>query len=188
MKQIRSEDHQISMNAHRKKNNSDGQYHEIDVTTNDYSLAKPLSNNEDIITIEDDKDVYTRIVSSAFEIQNETSKTNNTISNPGYNDVNSKDKSNQDNNINMKLIIPEIEKMHVSDYAMAKPITDTEELDPYTTDTDYDHLNNVKKQEMSDVKVYDHLKNVIESDPTYDHAGVTVIKDTENYEHFNIEK
>ncbi|VDI33626.1 Hypothetical predicted protein, partial [Mytilus galloprovincialis] len=166
MRQIRSEDHPINVNAHRTENNSDGQYHEIGVTTNDYSLAKPLSNNEDIITIEDDKDVYTRIVSSAFEIQNEKSKTNNTISNPGYNDVNSRDKSNQDNNINMKLIIPKVEKINISDYALAKPITDTEELDPYTTDTDYDHLHNVKKQEMSDVKVYDHLKNTTEFDPT----------------------
>ncbi|VDI23987.1 Hypothetical predicted protein [Mytilus galloprovincialis] len=178
MRQIRSEDHPINVNAHRTDNNPDGQYHEINVKTNNYSLAKPVSNNKDITTIEDDKDVYTRIVSS-FEIQNEASKTNNTISNQGYNDMNLNDRSYQDNTRTN----PEDDKMHVSDYALAKPITDIEELDPYTTDTDYDHLNNVKKQEMSDVKVYDHLKNATESDPTYDHADNGVeLKD--NYEDY----
>ncbi|CAC5371291.1 unnamed protein product [Mytilus coruscus] len=185
---IRGEDRPKNVNAHTNKTNSNGQYHEIDVKTIDYSLPKPLSNNKELIKTEEDTDVYTRIVSSAFGIQNEASKTNNTISNPGYNDMNTKDRNNQDNNVNNKRKNPEIDIMAVSDYDLAKPISDMEELDPYTANTDYDHLNNVKKHEMRDIKVYDHLKNATESDPTYDHTGVTVSEDTENYEHFNVEK
>ncbi|CAC5408484.1 unnamed protein product [Mytilus coruscus] len=186
---IRNKNCSKDKNSYTNENNSDGQYHEIDITTVDYALAKPLSNNQEPKKkTKDDTNVYTRIVSFGFEIQNEANKTNNAISNPGYNDMNSKDRSNQDNNVNNKRTHPEVDKMAVSDYDLAKPISDTEELDPYTANTDYDHLNNVKKHEMSDVKVYDHLKNATESDPMYDHSGVTVRIDTENYEHFNVEK
>ncbi|XP_052097055.1 uncharacterized protein LOC127732053 [Mytilus californianus] len=189
MRTIRSEDFPKDKNSFTNENNSDGQYHEIDITTVDYTLAKPLSNNQEPKKkTTEDTNVYTRIVSSGFEIPNEANKINNAMSNPGYNDMNSKDRSNQDNNVNNKRTNPEVDKMAVSDYDLAKPISDTEELDPYTANTDYDHLNNVKKLEMSDVKVYDHLKNATESDSTYDHSGVTVRTDTENYEHFNVEK
>ncbi|VDI79900.1 Hypothetical predicted protein [Mytilus galloprovincialis] len=185
MKTIRDGDRSVNVHAHTKENDSDQQYHEIDINTADYSLAKPLSSNKKLANkTEGDTNEYTRIVSSAFQIHNEANKTNNAISNPGYNDMNPKDRSNQDNTRTH----PEVDKTIVSDYSLAKPITNTEELDPYTTNTDYDHLNSVKKPEMSDVRVYDHLKNVTKSDPTYDHAGVDVREDTENYEHFCVEK
>lgn len=168
------------------KKGSDGQYQENEIN---YSLAKPSSSNQEPTNnTEGDTNEYTRIDSSAFQIQNRANISNKGVSNRGYNDLHLKDKNNQDNIFNMKLTNPEVDKMNVSEYALAKPFPDKEELDPYTTDTDYDHLNNVKKQEMSDMKVYDHLKNVTESDPTYDHAGVTVRGGTDNYEHFNVEK
>ncbi|CAC5381136.1 unnamed protein product [Mytilus coruscus] len=189
MRQIPSQDRPIKVNSYTKENNSDGQYHEIGIATVDYSLRNLLSNNKEPANkTDEDKNLYTRIVSSAFEIQNEANKTNNTISNPGCNDMNSKDRNNQDNNVNKNRTNPEIDKMAVSDYDLAKPISYKEELDPYTANTDYDHLNNVEKLEMRDIKVYDHLKNATESDPTYDHSGVTVREDTENYEHFSVEK
>ncbi|CAC5382332.1 unnamed protein product [Mytilus coruscus] len=191
MKSIRGEDRPVNVHAYTKENNSDGQYHEIDITTVDDSVVKPLANNKEPANkTAEDKNVYTRIVSSTFEIQNEAYKTNNTISNPGYNDMNSKDRGNQDNNVNNKRTNPEVDKMAVSDYDLAKSITDTEEIDLYTDNTDYDHLNSVKKQEMiiSDVKVYDHLKSATESDPTYDHSGFTVRENTDNYVHFSVEK
>ncbi|CAC5401451.1 unnamed protein product [Mytilus coruscus] len=188
MKTIRSEDFPKIENAYTKENSSDGQYHEIDIPTVNYSLVKPLSNNQEPkMKTGEDTNVYTRIVSSAFEVKNEAKKTNNTISKPGYNDMNSNDRSNHDNKSKKKDTSPEVDKMNVSDYDLAKPISDTEEIDPYTGNTDYDHLNSVKKQEICDVKVYDHLQNATESDPTYDHTGVTVRKDTDNYEHFDVE-
>ncbi|CAC5379951.1 unnamed protein product [Mytilus coruscus] len=189
MKTVRGEDRQVNVPAYTKENNSDGQYYEINITTVDYAVVKPLSNNkEPANTIDEDKNLYTRIVSSAFEIQNEADNTDNTISNPGYNDINSKDRSNQNNKFNKRDTHPEVDKMAVSDYDLAKSITNTDELDPYTDNTDYDHLNSVKKQDISDVKVYDHLKSATESDPTYDHSGFIVRENTDNYEHFSVEK
>ncbi|XP_076083334.1 uncharacterized protein LOC143054263 [Mytilus galloprovincialis] len=185
MKTIGDGDRSVNVHAHTKENDSDEQYHEIDINTVDYSLAKPLSSNQKLANkTEGETNEYTRIVSSTFQIHNEANKTHNAISNLGYNDMKSEDRNNQSN----ARTIPEFDKTNVSNYALAKPITDTDELDLYTANTDYDHLNSVTKQEMSDMKVYDHLKNATESDPTYDHAGVTVREDTKNYEHFNIEK
>lgn len=41
-------------------------------------------------------------------------KTNDAISNRGNDDINSKDRSNQDNNLNMKLTNPEFDKTNVN--------------------------------------------------------------------------
>lgn len=185
MKTIRGQDNQSKTHSHEKETHSDGQYHEIEITAADSSLAKTLSNDEPPNTSEEDTNVYTRIVSTVFDSTQKSIKTENLISNPGYNFSNVKD-SCITNSIVKK--DAKFDKMNVSDYDLATPIIDTEELDLYTANNDYDHLNSVKKQEMSELKVYDHLKNVTESDPTYDHAGVTVREDTENYAHFDIEK
>lgn len=152
-------------------------------------MANLLSTNQKPTRkTEGDTNEYIRIDSSAFQIPNEANRPNNTVSNREYNDIHSNDRSYQDKYVHKKHTNIEFDNMAPGDYALAKPIPDTEELDPYTTSSDYDHLNSVNKPEMIDVKVYDHLKNATESDPTYDHAGVTVREDTENYEHFNIEK
>lgn len=46
MRQISNQDSTNEGNYHTKESNSDGQDHEIDIATGDYSLAKPLSSNQ----------------------------------------------------------------------------------------------------------------------------------------------
>ncbi|CAC5424335.1 unnamed protein product [Mytilus coruscus] len=74
-----------------------------------------------------------------------------------------------------------------SNYCLAKPMsTNTEEeSDPYDTNKDYDHLNNVKKKEDPITKVYDHLPTAVNDDPTYDHSNLKSASDNgDYYDHF----
>ncbi|CAC5424334.1 unnamed protein product [Mytilus coruscus] len=73
----------------------------------------------------------------------------------------------------------------VSEYSLARPIT--EESDLYGINSDYDHLNNVKKKEDPITKVYDHLPTTVNEDPTYDHSNLkSVSNNDDNYDHFKI--
>ncbi|CAG2199246.1 unnamed protein product [Mytilus edulis] len=124
--------------------------------TSNNTAERPVSNNhESPHKSEEDTNVYTRIVSTVFDSTQKSIKPEKCISNPGYNFSNVKDSCTTNNNVNKGT---KADKMNVSDYDLATPITDTEEPDQYTANNDYDHLNSVKKPEVSDLKVYDHFK------------------------------
>ncbi|CAC5396417.1 unnamed protein product [Mytilus coruscus] len=172
--------------AHER--NSDGQYHESDVTLGPYSFAKPLADTS--VRSEraaEDENEYSRIVSAVFDASNCTEKTNNCIANPGYNDVQiNNNKTNQigyQQNSNSST-----DEMRSDDYCLAKPISNPGEMDPYTYNADYDHLRNVKNREDNTVKVYDHVPNIIDSDVTYDHSTINICKsESDNYDHFDVQ-
>ncbi|CAC5408485.1 unnamed protein product [Mytilus coruscus] len=72
-------------NACAHERNSDGQYHESDITLGPYSFAKPLADtNVRSEKAAEDENEYSRIVSAVFDASNCTEKTNNCIANPGY--------------------------------------------------------------------------------------------------------
>lgn len=170
-----------------QENNTDGQYHEIDITLGPYSLAKPLSDeNTHLEKAAEDDNAYSRIVSAVFDASTVDRKTNHCIENPGYNDVQTN--NNKTNSIGYNS--NSLPNATISgDYCLAKPIPNPGEIDPYTDNADYDHLGNVKNRDDYTLKVYDHVPNIIDSDVTYDHSTITTCKsESDNYDHFDVPK
>lgn len=121
-------------------------------------------------------------VQKAAENENEYA-----IANPGYNDfqvkVDTKTNQNGDQQGSHSLA----NNIKSEDYCLAKPLTDTYEMNYHTDIADYDHLGSVKHKEKDNVNVYDHVPNIIDSDDTYDHSSINICKsDANNYDHFDV--
>lgn len=165
------------LNHYTSENIIGGNYHDIDISNENYCLAKAVSDNMDKIDgSADDESIYTRAVSGVYDQLNQ-------IHNRKIPTKNSNQNTLETEEIEMKVFaltpnppidrqikIDSLDLVVSSDYCIAKPIADTDKSDNSLENKDYIALDNVTKDEST--KAYDHwqITQELETDPTYDHS------------------
>lgn len=181
-------------NHYTSENIIGGNYHDIDISNENYCLAKPVSDNMDKIDgSADDETTYTRAVSGVYDQLNQ-------IHNRKIPTKNSNQNALEIEEIEMKVFtltpnlpidrqiqINSLDLVVSSDYCIAKPIADKDKSDNSLENKDYIALDNVTKDEST--KAYDHwqITQELETDPTYDHSKNILWRGTHiNYDHCSI--
>lgn len=182
------------LNHYTSENIIEGNYHDIDISNENYCLAKPVSDNMDKIDgSADDETTYTRAVSGVYDQLNQIHNRQIPTKNPNQNALEIEGVEMKVFTLTSNLPIDQHIEIDIVDYAMssdysiAKPITDTDKSDNSLGNKDYVALDNVPKDESS--KAYDHwqITQEVDTDPTYNHSKNILLRaNHSNYDHCNI--
>lgn len=187
-------DRASKFNQYTSDNILDGNYHDIDISNENYCLAKPVSDNMDKIEKSaDNESTYTRAISGVYDQLNQMNNRKIPTKNPNQNALEIEGVKMKVFTLTSHLPIDQHIEIDILDYAMssdysiAKPITDTDKSDNSLGNKDYKAFDNVPKDESS--KAYDHwqITQEVDTDPTYDHSkNILWRANHNNYDHCNI--